>query len=109
MLAIVQGRELPRLADCCIAGELALDGAVRSVKGVLPIALEARRRGKPVLIVPAENADEASVVQGLSVHGVRNLRECFEFLEGQRKIPRPSRTWTPSSTATSSSTWISPM
>jgi magnesium chelatase family protein len=87
MLAIVQGRDLPRLADCCIAGELALDGAVRSVKGVLPIALEARRRGKPVLIVPAENADEASVVQGLSVHGVRNLRECFEFVEGQRKIP----------------------
>ena len=87
MLSIVQGRDLPRLADCCIAGELALDGAVRSVKGVLPIALEARRRGKPVLIVPAENADEASVVQGLSVHGVRNLRECFEFLEGQRKIP----------------------
>lgn len=87
MLAIVQGREMPRLADCCIAGELALTGAVRPIKGVLPIALEARRRGKPVLIVPKENAEEASVVQGLSVHGVANLRECFEFLDGQRKIP----------------------
>ena len=87
MLAIVHGRELPRLADCCVAGELALTGAVRPIKGVLPIALEARRRGKPVLIVPEENAAEAAVVQGLSVHGVRNLRECFEFLDAQRKIP----------------------
>ena len=87
MLAIAHGRDLPRLADCCIAGELALTGAVRPIKGVLPIALEARRRGRPVLIVPAENAEEASVVQGLSVHGVRNLRECFEFLDGQKKIP----------------------
>ncbi len=87
MLAIVHGREMPRLADCCVAGELALTGAVRPIKGVLPIALEARRRGKPVLIVPKENAEEASVVQGLSVHGVASLRECFEFLDGQRKIP----------------------
>jgi magnesium chelatase family protein len=86
MLAIAHGRDLPRLADCCIAGELALTGAIRPVKGVLPIALEARRRGKPVLIVPAENAAEASVVQGLSVHGVRNLRECFEFLDGKIRI-----------------------
>lgn len=87
MLAIAHGRDLPRLADCCIAGELALTGALRPVKGILPIALEARRRGKPVLVVPADNAEEASVVQGLSVHGVRNLRECFEFLDAQRKIP----------------------
>lgn len=86
MLAIAHGRDLPRLTDCCIAGELALTGALRPVKGVLPIALEARRRGRPVLVVPAENAEEASVVQGLSVHGARNLRECFEFLDGQRQI-----------------------
>jgi magnesium chelatase family protein len=87
MLAIAHGRDLPRLADCCIAGELALTGAIRRIRGVLPIALEARRRGRAVLIVPAENAAEASVVQGLSVHGVSNLRECFEFLDGQRRIP----------------------
>lgn len=86
MLAVAHGRNLPRLADCCIAGELALTGEVRRIRGVLPIALEARRRGKPVLIVPAENAAEASVVQGLSVHGVRNLRECFEFLDGRGLI-----------------------
>lgn len=87
MLAIAHGRDLPRLADCCVAGELALTGAVRPVRGVLPIALEARRRRKPMLIVPVENAAEASVVQGLSVHGVGNLRECFEFLDGKAQIP----------------------
>ena len=87
MLAIAHGRDLPRFADCCIAGELALTGAVRRVTGVLPMAIEARRRGKAVLIVPAENAAEASVVGGISVHGVSNLRECFEFLDGQKRIP----------------------
>lgn len=87
MLAIAHGRDLPKLSECCIAGELALTGAIRPVKGVLPIALEARRRGKAALVVAAENAEEASVVQGLSVHGVRNLRECFEFLDGHRQIP----------------------
>ncbi|MEI7864938.1 MAG: YifB family Mg chelatase-like AAA ATPase [Chthoniobacterales bacterium] len=87
MLAIAQGRELSRLRDCCIAGELALTGAIRSIKGVLPIALEARRRGKKALVVPEMNASEASVVQGISVHGVRNLRECFEFLDGAKEIP----------------------
>ena len=88
MLAIAHGRDLPRLADCAITGELALTGAIRPVKGVLPIAIEARRRGKKALLVPAENAAEASVVQGLAVFGVRNLRECFEFLDGQKVVER---------------------
>ena len=48
MLAIVHGRELPRLADGCVTGELALTGAIRRVRGVLPIALEARRQGKNI-------------------------------------------------------------
>jgi len=86
MLAIAHGRDLPRLARCALAGELALTGAIRPIKGVLPIALEARRRGRAALLVPAENAAEASVVQGLAVYGVRNLRECFEFLDGQKEV-----------------------
>ena len=86
MLAVAHGRDLPRLRECCLAGELALTGAIRPIKGVLPIALEARRRGKAALLVPAENAAEASMVQGLSVHGVRNLRECFEFLDGKKAV-----------------------
>lgn len=86
MLVLAHQRNLPRLEECCLAGELALTGAIRPVKGVLPIALEARRRGRKVLLVPEENAAEASMVQGLAVHGVRNLRQCFEFLDGKNMV-----------------------
>ncbi len=67
-----------------IAGELALDGMVRPVRGVLPMALEAKRRGRTRLIVPAANAAEAAVVDGLEVYGVENLREAWDFITGQR-------------------------
>src|SRR5882757_5771292 len=64
-LGMIAAREkidtLP-FADLCFVGELALDGAVRAVKGVLPVALEARRRGKRALFVPEANAREAAMV-----------------------------------------------
>jgi len=62
-------------------GELALNGRVRRVKGVLPIALRARERGVKEIFVPAGNADEAAAVEGLTVYGVRQLRELTTFLE----------------------------
>jgi magnesium chelatase family protein len=69
-----------------MVGELALNGAVRPVKGVLPIALCARAEGRAGVIVPAENAAEAAVVDRLQVIPVRNLREATAFLEGGLKI-----------------------
>ena len=69
-----------------IVGELALTGAVRPVKGVLPIALRARAEGKAGVLVPADNAAEAAVVEGLQVIPVQNLREAAGFLEGDIKI-----------------------
>ncbi len=57
------------------AGELSLDGGVRPIRGVLPIAACARRNGIPNLIVPMENAAEAAVVDGLVVYGARHLAE----------------------------------
>ncbi|MCL1888338.1 MAG: ATP-binding protein, partial [Kiritimatiellaeota bacterium] len=68
-------------------GELALSGAVRRVRGVLPIAIMARKRGFKGLLVPAENAAEAAVVDGLDVHAIANLREAVDFLEGKIEIP----------------------
>jgi len=59
---------------------------VRPVKGVLPIALCARREGRVGILVPPENAAEAGVVSGLQVIPVRNLREAVGFLEGEVKI-----------------------
>ena len=59
---------------------------VRSVKGVLPIALRARAEGKKGVLVPVENAAEAAVVAGLQVIPVQNLREAVGFIEGEVQI-----------------------
>lgn len=76
----------------CIVGELALNGGLRPVKGILSIALEAKARGKVGLIVPQENAVEASVVAGIEVFGVSNLREAFDLAAGNIAIfPQPHR------------------
>jgi magnesium chelatase family protein len=69
-----------------MVGELALDGTVRMVKGVLPIALRAHDQGKVGILVPPGNAAEAAVVAGLQVIPVRNLCDAVGFLEGAVKI-----------------------
>ena len=65
-----------------VAGELALSGDLLPVRGVLAIALEARRMGMQVLIVPEENAAEGALVQGLRVYGARSLTEAAEIFCG---------------------------
>ena len=72
--------EPPNLDDCTFVGELALTGALRSVKGILPIAIAARDAGKRRLFVPEMNAMEAAVVENIDVYGVANLRQLHEFL-----------------------------
>ena len=86
MLAASEQLETDQLDNFVIVGELALTGAVRSVKGVLPIALRARADGKTGLLVPTDNAAEAGVVAGLQVIPIQNLREAAGFLEGEIKI-----------------------
>ena len=86
MLAASEQLETDQLDHFVIVGELALTGAVRSCKGVLPVALRAKAEGKTGLLVPAENAAEAAVVAGLQVIPVQNLREAAQFLEGEIKI-----------------------
>src|SRR5688572_22261831 len=83
MIAVAQEVELKNVAEFCFVGELALDGTVRPVTGVLPVALEARRQGRKKVVVPAINAREASMVEGIEVYGVHNLRETFAFLTGE--------------------------
>lgn len=86
MLAATEQLETDQLDNFVMVGELALTGAVRPVKGVLPIALRARAEGKVGLLVPAENAPEAAVVEGLKVFPVQNLREAASFLEGESQL-----------------------
>jgi magnesium chelatase family protein len=73
--------------EFCVVGELGLDGAVRPVKGVLSIALEAKRRGRNCLIVPEANASEAAVVDGVEVFPVSNLKQAWDFISGNLVIP----------------------
>ena len=86
MLAASEQIETSQLDNFIAVGELALTGAVRSCKGILPIALRAKAEGKVGILVPAENAAEAAVVDGLQVIPVQNLREAAQFLEGEIKI-----------------------
>jgi magnesium chelatase family protein len=90
MLAITTELEPERLEPYAAVGELALTGAVRPVKGILPIALEARKAGRQRLIVPFENAREAAIVEGLDVFGVSNLREAHELIAGDHAM-EPTR------------------
>src|SRR5438093_11681943 len=86
MLAASEQFISDQLDNFVIVGELALTGAVRPCKGVLPVAIRARADGKVGVLVPAENAAEAAVVDGLQVIPVQNLREAAGFLEGEIKL-----------------------
>jgi magnesium chelatase family protein len=80
MLAAEEDIKRDLLGRACVIGELALSGAVRPVRGVLPITLAARAAGRKAMIVPVENAEEAAVVDGIKVFAVKNLREAADFL-----------------------------
>jgi magnesium chelatase family protein len=76
-----------RMHSYLIQGELALDGRIKGIKGALPSALLARSQNYAGIILPRENAAEASVVgNGAAILGVESLRETVDFLEGLREI-----------------------
>ncbi len=74
------------LSEYVILGELALDGSLRPIKGVLPIAIEARANNIKGFILPKENALEASIVNNLDVIGVETLDEAVAFLKNELDI-----------------------
>src|SRR5438552_1164519 len=86
LLAASEQLETDQLDSFVLVGELALTGAVRPIKGVLPIALRARAEGKRAVLVPADNAPEAAVVEGLQVFPIQNLRQAATFLEGETQL-----------------------
>ena len=73
------------LAHYMIMGELSLDGSLQPIRGALPIALCAKREGFKGLILPAVNAEEAAVVDGLDVYGMDSLMDVVHFLNGEPK------------------------
>jgi magnesium chelatase family protein len=74
--------EPPDLGTSAFLGELGLDGTLRPVSGVLPIAGRCREAGVDTLFVPRENAGEAAVVRGLDVYGASSLAEIVQHLDG---------------------------
>src|SRR5579863_1707861 len=75
-----------RTDDHLLVGELSLDGTLRPVRGVLSMAVCARRRGIPNLLVPADNAAEAAVTEGVRVFGMRHLSEVVACLNQPDKF-----------------------
>jgi len=75
-----------KLEQFIIMGELTLDGTLRPIKGVLPIAIQAKRQNFKGFILPADNAKEAAIVNGLEVYPVTTLREAVDFLEERISI-----------------------
>ncbi|MEM6359456.1 MAG: YifB family Mg chelatase-like AAA ATPase [Bacteroidota bacterium] len=75
-----------KMSEYVVMGELSLDGDLRPIKGVLPIAIEARKRGFKGFVLPKENATEAAIVNDLEVIAVTSLKEAIEYFEGQREI-----------------------
>lgn len=93
ILAVSNQLDSSVLETYAVVGELSLEGQVRSVKGVLSMAIAATKQpGIKGLIVPAENAQEAAVVESLEIIPVQTLQEAVGFLSGKHDIdPVPSR------------------
>ena len=91
ILAATEQIEAEKLAESVFVGELSLDGAIRGVRGVLPITAEARDRGFKRIYVPKENAMEAAVVDGIEVLAVDSLTEVASSLNGEIEIAAEDR------------------
>lgn len=77
-----------KLSDYLIMGELSLDGGLQPIKGVLPIALQAKKEGFKGIILPEKNAKEAAVVEELEVYGAKNLKEVVRFMNGELELKK---------------------
>ena len=82
---LIAGNQLAAKTDGIVfLGELALDGALRPVTGILPILISAKAKGYTRFVVPAANANEASYIEGLTVFALNSLKEVVDLLTGER-------------------------
>ena len=75
-----------RLKNHILLGELSLDGRIKSIKGSLPISIMAKSSGAEGVLLPADNASEAAVVNGINIYPVESLPQAVEFLAGNIEI-----------------------
>lgn len=86
IMAVSNQVDSAKLSQYVIMGELSLDGALNPIRGVLPMAIQAKKEGYKGIIIPRENAREAAVVEGLEVIGANDLSQVVEFLNGTTSI-----------------------
>ena len=77
-----------KVSDYLIMGELSLDGSLQPLKGVLPIAIEAKKYGLKGIILPKQNAKEAAIVEGLDVYGVDNIKNVIDFFNEEKELEK---------------------
>ena len=77
-----------KVSEYLIMGELSLDGSLQPLKGVLPIAIEARKHGLKGIILPKQNAREAAIVDGMDVYGVENIKEVIDFFNEEIELEK---------------------
>ncbi len=94
LLAILKasGQLTADLSDCVFIGEVALDGKVRAVGGVLAIAITALKNGVKNIFVPAQNAPEAAVIEGVTVYGVADVRQVIGHIKGEAPLTPVQKT-----------------
>jgi magnesium chelatase family protein len=92
LLAVSGSLNRPSVTDTVVVGELSLDGGINSIRGVLPIAIAARRLGLKRLLLPPQNVAEACVVEGLEVCQARSLPEAVDALNrpDEARLARPA-------------------
>ena len=83
LLAAAEQIKIENLEDYIILGELSLDGSLRKIKGALSITVEAKKQGIKNIILPKVSAKEASIVSGINVYAVNDLREVVKFLNNE--------------------------
>ena len=88
ILAASEQMKSDQISDFVIMGELSLDGGLQSMKGALPIAIQAKKEGFRGIILPKQNAREAAIVEGLEVYGVENIKEVIDFFNGVGELER---------------------
>lgn len=95
-MALLKGMNLLDEPDdgCAFIGELSLNGDVRRINGVLPMVMLAKEKGISTVFVPAENASEAAVIDGIRICGVRNAAELIRHFRGDKYI-KPAEHYTP--------------
>lgn len=77
--------------DTIFIGELSLDGNIEKINGILPICMEAKKIGIKKIIVPKQNEEEASILKGIEILPVSNLKEVIAYLNNEKEIKETTR------------------